>query len=173
MLWKSLTTMALMTLALPAALQEAQTTGVRLDDAFHLPGSDTAGLVVSVKLNGLKPHASSNDFALVNIDGKGHRTGESACLAMRFLDGADPTPPWMLLNDPIGTLTRSYRALLDSHAAVAENVRSINLEKAGRYEFVFLVGTSVRRAALVHDDDVVHRPDPKRVPVASFDVPWP
>jgi hypothetical protein len=156
-----------------AAQPQVQVTGVRLDDAFRLVGSNSSGLVVSVTIGEPKPRATSNDFALVNFDDNGRRAGESACLAMRFLDGADPKPPWSLLDDSTGTLERSYRSLTQSHTAVAEKTRRKNLETAGRYEFVYLVGTSVKRAALVHDDDAVHRPDPKRVPVASFNVPWP
>src|ERR1044072_6095125 len=106
-----------------AAQQQVQVTGVRLDTAFRLVGSNSSGFVVSVKVSELKPGATSNDFALVNFDDKAHRTGETACLAMRFLDGADPKPPWILLDDPAGTLARSYRALIESHAAVAEKTR--------------------------------------------------
>jgi len=156
-----------------ASQPRVRATGVHLDDAFQLVGSDSSGLVISVTINALAPKMTTDDFAAVAYDDKARRTGEVATLALRFLDGADPKPPWVLLDGPQGTLSRSYRALIDSHAAVVETTRKKSIEKVGRYEFVYLVGQSVRQAALVYDQDVVHRPDPNRVPVAKFTVPWP
>src|SRR5947209_4716469 len=88
------------------AQSPVRATAVRLDDAFHLAGSDSSGLVVSVTINSLAPHMTSDDFGVVVYDDKGRRTGEVASLALRFLDGADPKPPWVLLDSPEGTLSR-------------------------------------------------------------------
>jgi hypothetical protein len=165
-----------LTVMLPAivGVQPAvQLTGVRIDNAFRLVGSNSSGLVVSVKTNDLQGHRTSDDFALVLFDADGRRSGTMACLAVRFLDGGDPKPPWALLDDPAGTLAGSYHALVDSKAAVIEKARKKTLETAGRYELVYLVTTTQKRAALAFSDDVVHHPgDLDRRLIGSFSVPW-
>ena len=160
----------------PVAAQPAvQLTGVRLDNAFQLVGSNASGLVVSITLKGPQSRRTSDDFALVLFDA-GRRSGSNTCLAMRFLDGADSKPPWLLLDDSTGTLARGYRTLVDSHAAVIEHARKKTMEMAGRYELVYLVSTNNDRAALAYGNDVAHRLasdlDREGRLVASFKVPW-
>jgi hypothetical protein len=159
--------------AIIGAQKAVELIGVRIDSAFRLVGSNSSGLVVSVKIDELQGHRTSDDFALILFDADGRRSGTMACLAVRFLDGGDPKPPWVLLDDPAGTLARSYRALVDSKAAVIEKVRQKTLETAGRYELVYLVATTQKRAALAYGDDVIHRPvDLDRRLIGSFNVPW-
>ena len=47
--------------------------GVRLDEAFRLAGSNSTGLVVSVTVNDLKPHTTSDNFLVRLFDEKGGR----------------------------------------------------------------------------------------------------
>jgi|SRR6185295_4999267 len=165
-----------MTLALSgcAAAQEApRLTGVRIETAFVLPGANAGGVVVSVRIDKPNGHATSDDFVLVLFDGNGRRDGSLACIATRFLDGDDARPPWILLDGPAGTLARSYRTLVASNAAVVGKTRKA-LERPGRYEFVYWVGSTYKKAALAFGDDLVHRPlDVERGLIGSFTVPWP
>jgi hypothetical protein len=87
---------------------------------------------------------------------------------MRFLDAADPKQRWVLLDDSTGTLVRSYAALLKTNDAILQKGRKGSIEKEGRYEFVYLIGSIVKEASLIYGQD---RPDVPR-PVTSFKVPW-
>jgi hypothetical protein len=164
------------TLTVPApilAQQAPQLTGVRLENAFRLLGSNSSGLVVSVKLDERQSRRTSDDLALVLFDSSGRRLGTMACLALRFLDGVDSKPAWTLLDDASGTLARQYRALIDSHVAVIAHARKASLQDAGRYEFVYVVGSNQKQAALAYGEDVVHRPvDLEQRLIGSFKVPW-
>jgi hypothetical protein len=161
---------ALMLSPLALAQPPQEITAVRLDNTFRLVGSDSSGLVVAVKIGALKRPASSGDFTLVIFDAQGHRSGETACLAIRRVDGSGSKQPWVLLDDQNGTLSRSYRSLIESGAAVVEKQRSKALDQAGNYEFVFVIGPTVKQGALAYGEN---RPDVARVPIGSFKVPWP
>jgi hypothetical protein len=164
---------ALIVAASVAAQAAAQLTGVRLDSAFRLTGSDTSGLVVSVTISDQQRRRTSDDFALVLFESDGRRSGSEACLAYRVPGGSDPKTPWILLDGPSSTLSRSYRALIDAHTAIVEKSRKASIAASGRYEFVFLVGSKVKRAALAFGEDMVHRPrDLDSHLIGSFDVPW-
>jgi len=155
------------------AQSAVQLLSVRADSAFHQVGSNGSGLVVSVQLDEQMRRTSDN-VALIIFDGDGRVTGSAACLAVRFLGGVDPTPPWMLLDDGAGTLARTYSALVNSHAAVVIKSRNTIIQKAGRYEFVYLVATTNKKAALAYGDDVVHRPARSAQPlIGTFTIPWP
>ncbi len=145
-----------------------QLTGVRLDQEFRLPGSNASGLVAAVTIDRLPRPSTTGDFTVFITDDQGKRAGEVSCLAMRFLDGASPKR-WVLLDSSAGSLARSYRAMIDSGAAVVETTRNKPVE-TGHYEFVYLVGTSVRRGTLTYGDD---RRESARLAIGSFDVPWP
>jgi hypothetical protein len=133
------------TMAWSAAAQPAmQLTGVRLDDAFKMPGSDAAGLVFSVMVRTLAKPTTTGDFTLVVYDEQGRPSGEISCYAMRFLDNGDAQPPWI----------RGKSALA----------------KAGRYELEYVIGPKVKRGALLYGEN---RPDVARVPIGPFTVPWP
>ncbi|HEY1305716.1 MAG TPA: hypothetical protein VGF24_19310 [Vicinamibacterales bacterium] len=159
-------------LALVTAQPAVQLTGVRLDNRFVLVGMDASGLVVSITLKGPQSRRTSDDFALVPFEASGRPSGSMTCLAMRFLDGANSQPPWILL-DSTGTVARNYRTLVESHAAVIEHARAKTMEMAGRYELVYVVGTTTNQAALAYGDDLAHRigSDAARRLVASFRVP--
>jgi hypothetical protein len=160
-------------LPVPVAVQQAaQLTGVRLDHTFRLGGSDSSGLVVSVQINDQQSHRTSDDVALVLFDSNGRRSGTVSCLALRFLGSPDSKTPWILLDDSSATLARSYRALVDSHAAIVEKSRKASIQASGRYEFVFLVGTKVKHAAIAYGEDVIHRPGEPASLIGSFEVPW-
>jgi hypothetical protein len=159
----------LTTLCMHAAQPAMHVTGERLEPAFAMPGSDAIGLVVSVTIDQLKGPASTGDFTLFVFDGRGARSGQVRCLAMRFFDGGDPKQPWMLLDTPAGTLARSFRALVDSGAAIVKTERTQPLDRTGRYELAYLIGPAVKQAALTYGDD---HPDPTRPLIAKFDVPW-
>ena len=157
------------TVCLHAAQPALHVTGERLEPAFAMPGSDAIGLVVSVTIDQLKGPATTGDFTLFLFDGRGARTGQLRCLAMRFLDGSDRKQPWVLLATPAGTLARSYKALVDSGAAIVGNERSRPLDRTGRYELAYLIGRAVKQAALTYGAD---SPDPARPLIEKFDVPW-
>ena len=151
-----------------ATLTPVLVTGVRLDDAFHLPGSNGIGLVVSVRVDALVPDMSSDDFVLALLSG---RPGHNACLALRFLDGADPSR-WLLLDDSSGSLARSYHALVEAKKAIVNRGRKMPFAKAGRYELVFFISTDLTEAALAYTPDAVHRPDAaKRHFIQTFKIP--
>jgi hypothetical protein len=152
-----------------AATSSVHVTGVRLDDAFRLPGSNGIGLVVSVSVDSLEPNTSSDDFVLALLGLE--RPGHNACLALRFLDGSDPAH-WVLLDDPSGTLSRSYRSLVDAKKAVVNRGRKMPFAKAGRYELVYFIPDDLKSAALAYTPDAVHRPDDaKRHLIETFKVP--
>jgi hypothetical protein len=159
----------LTTFCVHAAQPALRVTGERLEPAFAMPGSDAVGLVVSVTIDQLKGPATTGDFTLFVFDGRGARTGQVRCLAMRLLDAGDRTPPWVLLSTPGGTLARSYKALVDSGAAIVGTDRSRPVDRTGRYELAYLIGRAVKQAALTYGDD---HPDPTRPLIAKFDVPW-
>ena len=153
------------------AQQPIAVAGVRLDEAFRLTGSNSMGLVVSVTVNELKPHTTSDNFLVRLFDPAGRPAGDISCLAMRQLpDGGGPNPPWILLDSPTGSLERSYAALLASKAAIVQKGRTHAVDRTGRYEFVFLIGPTAKQAALLFGEN---RPDVARLPVGSFKVPWP
>ena len=160
---------ALTTLCLHAAQPALQVTAERLEPAFAMPGSDAIGLIVSVTIDQLKGAATTGDFTLFVFDGRGARTGQLRCLALRFLDAGDRKQPWMLLDSPAGALARSYKALVDSGAAIVKTERTEPLDRTGRYELAYLIGRAVKQAALTYGDD---HPDPARPLIARFDVPW-
>src|SRR5262245_16191896 len=160
---------SLTALSLHAAQPALHVTGERLEPAFAMPGSDATGLVVSVTIDQLKGPATSNDFTLFVFDGRGTRTGQAHCAAMRLLDAGNGKQPWVLLTAPGGTLARTYKALLDSGAAIVGTDRTRPIERTGRYELVYVIGRSVKQAALTYGDD---HPDPARPLIAKFDVPW-
>lgn len=167
----SAATAAAVILSLPpviAAPETMRVTGVRLDDRFRLTGSNSTGLVVSIGVDELKPRMASRDFTLRIFDDRGRSSGEVACLAMKLVGGSDSR--WILLDEPTGTLRRSYRALIDSGAAVVENQRSKAIERVGQYEFVYLIGPTVKQGALTYS---VFGQNQAGVPVGSFKVPWP
>jgi hypothetical protein len=152
-----------------SATSSVHVTGVRLDEAFRLPGANAIGLVVSVRIDALEPNMSSDDFVLALL-GPG-RPGHNACLALRFLDGSDPSH-WVLLDDPSGSLARSYHSLVDAKKAVVNRGRKMPFAKAGRYELVYFISTDLKEAALAYTPDAVHRPDDaKRHLVETFKVP--
>jgi hypothetical protein len=142
--------------------------GIRLDEAFRLAGSNSTGLVVSVTVNDLKPHTTSDNFLVRLFDEKGRPSGDLACLAIRSLPDAGPMSPWLLLDSAEGTLQRSYAGLLASKAATIQKSRRSPIDKAGRYEFVFLIGPTAKQGALLFGEN---RPDVARLPVGSFKIP--
>jgi hypothetical protein len=153
-----------------ATTSSVHVTGVRLDEAFALPGANATGLVVSVRIDALEPNMSSDDFVLALLDPDRPR-GHNACLALRFLDGSDPSH-WVLLDDPSGSLARSYHSLVDAKKAVVNRGRKMPLAKAGRYELAYFISTDLKEAALAYTPDAVHRPDDaKRHLVETFKVP--
>jgi hypothetical protein len=86
--------------------------GVRLDEAFRLAGSNSMGLVVSVTVNDLKPHTTTDNFHVRLFDEAGRPSGDLACLAMRPLaDGDGPKSPWILLDRALSSdrTPRSWR----------------------------------------------------------------
>jgi hypothetical protein len=152
-----------------AATSPVHVTGVRQDAAFQLPGSNATGLVVSVRIDRVEPATSSDDFVLALLDRD--RRGHNACLALRFLDGPNPTQ-WVLLDDGSGTLARSYHSLVDAKTAVVNRGRKMPFAKAGRYELVYFIATDLKEVALAYTPDAVHRPDDaKRHLVDTFKVP--
>jgi hypothetical protein len=151
-----------------------QVTGVRVEHAFDLPGANASGVVVSVTIDTLKDHATTDDFVLVLLNGDGRSTGSVACLAMRVLDSAAPNPRWILLDDPAGTLARAHRRMVEAATAVVAPTRKKALERPGRYEFVYWVGSTFTRGALAYGDDLVHHPlDVERGRIGTFEVPRP
>ncbi len=146
-------------------------TGVRLDNAFRLVGSDSSGLVLTVRIDQLLRPTSTGDFTLVIFNDQGRPSGEVSCLATRVVSGADSKPqPRTLLDDSAGTLSRSYRAQTDTGTAIVEKSRRKSIDKPAVYEFVFLIGPSVKQGVLSYGEN---RPDVGRLPVGSFKVPWP
>jgi hypothetical protein len=136
----------LSTSSMRAAQPALHVTGERLDPAFAMPGSDAIGLVVSVSIDQLKGPVTTGDLALYLFDGRGVRTGQLRCIAMRFLDAGDRKHPWVLL-DTAGTLARSYKPLVDSGTAVVEAKRTRPLDRTGRYELAYLIGRALKQAA--------------------------
>jgi hypothetical protein len=115
-------------------------TDVRLDDAFRQPGSDSSGLVVTVNVDRLAKPGSIKDFVLIIYNDQGLRAGEIVCRTVRSASG---------------TGSRTERKTVDA---------------PGTYEFVFVVGPSVKQGALLYGEN---RPDVARRPIGSFKVPWP
>jgi hypothetical protein len=111
-------------------------TGTRFENEFQI--NETRGLVVSVRINQLQGKPTSDDFRLVFTDENG-QPGDLASLAMGFPDAAEPEQSWVLLTDRTGTI-----------------------ETEGRFEFVFLIGPSVREASLHY----------RQQAVGSFTIPW-
>ena len=145
-----------LTVMLPSAARAQpapRLTGVRIDNAFRPVGSNGTGLVVSVRTSDRQVDRTSDDFALIVFDVDGQRSGSAACIAVRFLDGGNPKPPWILLDGPTGTRKKALQA-------------------AGRYELVYLIPTTQKRAALAFGKDVVRQPaNMVRRLIGSFDVP--
>lgn len=113
-----------------------EVTGTRFENKFQI--DETRGLVVSVRINQLNGKPSSSDFRLVFTDEKGG-PGSLAGLAIGFPEAADPAQRWVLLTNQKATI-----------------------EKEGLYEFVYLIGPSVKEASLQFGQERV----------GSFTVPW-
>jgi hypothetical protein len=150
-----------------SAQTSIQLTGVRMDEALRPLGANGGGLVASVTVSRLARPSTTGDFTVFITDDQGKRAGEVSCLAMRFLDGANPKQ-WVLLESSPGSMARSYKAMIDSGAAVVEATRNKPVEK-GRYELVYVVGTSAKRGALTYGED---RRESARLAIGSFDIPW-
>ena len=88
-------------------------------------------------------------------------------LAMKALDGADRR--WVLLETSVGSLQKSYAAMLKANLAVVHKGKNLPIDKTGRYEFVYLVGPSVKQGAFVYLED---RPTAAGLIVGPFKVPW-
>src|SRR5580765_6537546 len=86
----------------------ADVTGVRLDDGFRLVGSDSSGLIATIRITAIAPGMTAGNFIARVFDDKGKPAGEMAPLAMRALAGADRR--WVLLDSSAGTLQKSYAA---------------------------------------------------------------
>ena len=124
------------------------------------------GLVVSVTVNDVTAHPTTDNFLVRSFDDAGRPSGDLSCLALRQLpDGGGPKPPWILLDSPTGSLERSYAALLASKAAIVQKNRQRVVEHAGHCEFVFLIGPAAKQGALLFGEN---RPDVARLPVGSW-----
>ena len=142
-------------------------TGVRVDNAFRLPGSDSSGLIVSVSINELKTGMTSHDFEVATDGDGGKPLGTTACLGMRRLGESDER--WVLLGEANSiALETSYRALIESKAAVVVHTRRKPIDQTGQYEFLFLIGPNDRQGRLLYGGV---RPDAAHPPVASFQIP--
>jgi hypothetical protein len=160
--------MAWLVVAVFAASQPvARVAGVRLDAAFHLVGSDSSGLIATIQITAIAPGMTAGNFIARIFDDKGKPVGEMAPLAMRALDGADQR--WLLLETQVGTLQKSYAAMLKANAAVLHKGKNLPIDRTGRYEFVYLVGPSVKQGAFVYLED---RPTAAGLIIGPFNVPW-
>lgn len=154
--------------------QAMRATDVRLDDTFKLQGSDSSGLVLTVRIDQLPRTISTADFSLIIFDDRGKPSGESSCLAIRAAGPAGTKPkPWTLLDDPAGTLSRSYRAQVGAGTAIVEKNRGKTIDAAGVYEFAFLIGPTVKQGALSYGENSANSANVARLPIGSFRVPRP
>ena len=150
-----------------AAQPIAGVVGVTLDDAFQLVGSNSSGLIATINITSLAPGMTAGNFVARIFDEKGKPIGEIAPLAMKALDGADRR--WVLLETSGGTFQKSYAAMLKGNLAVVHKGKNLPIDKAGRYEFVYLVGPSVKQGAFIYLED---RPTAAGLIVGPFKVPW-
>jgi len=125
----------------------ADVAGVRLDDGFRLVGSDSSGLIATIRITAIAPGMTAGNFIARVFGDKGKPAGEMAPLAMRALEGADRR--WVLLESSAGTLQKSYAAMLKANAAVLHQGKNLPIVRTGSYEFVYLVGPGVKRGAFV------------------------
>jgi hypothetical protein len=158
---------SLMTALVAAAPPVAGVAGVRLDDAFQLVGSNSSGLIATINITAIAPGMIAGNFIARIFDDKGKLVGEIAPLAMKALDGSDRR--WVLLETSVGTLEKAYAAMLKANAAVLHKGRNLPIDKPGRYEFVYLVGPSVKQGAFAYQED---RPTAAGMIVGPFKVPW-
>ena len=128
----------LVTTVVAAAQPVAGVVGVTLDDAFQLVGSNSSGLVATINITSLAPGMTAGNFVGRIFDDKGKPIGEMAPLAMKALDGADRR--WVLLETSVGSLQKSYAAMLKANLAVVHKGKNLPIDKTGRYEFVYLAG---------------------------------
>jgi hypothetical protein len=157
----------LVTTVVAAAQPVAGVVGVTLDDAFQLVGSNSSGLVATINISSTVPGMIAGNFVARIFDDKGKPIGEIAPLAMKALDGADGR--WVLLETSGGTLQKSYAAMLKANLAVVHKGKNLPIDNRGRYEFVYLVGPSVKQGAFVYLED---RPTAAGLIVGPFKVPW-
>jgi len=157
----------LVTTVVAAAQPVAGVVGVTLDDAFQLVGSNSSGLIARINITSLAPGMTAGNFVARIFDEKGKPTGEIAPLAMKALDGADGR--WVLLETSGGTLQESYAAMLKANQAVVHKGKNLPIDKTGQYEFVYLVGPSVKQGAFVYLED---RPTAAGLIGGPFKVPW-
>ncbi len=141
--------------------------GFRLDDAFHLVGSDSSGLIATIDITTLAPGMTAGNFIARIFDDEGKPVGEMAPLAMKALDGSDKR--WVLLETSVGTLEKSYAAMIKANTAVLHKGRNVPIDKTGRYEFVYLVGPTVKQGAFAYQENT---PTAAGIIVGPFKVPW-
>jgi hypothetical protein len=153
--------------ALIAAPPVVGLAGVRLDDAFQLVGSNSSGLIATIDITAIAPDMTAGNFIARIFDDKGKPAGEMAPLAMKALDGPDRR--WVLLETSVGTLEKSYAAMLKANTAVLHKGRNVPIDKPGRYEFVYLVGPSVKQGAFAYQEN---KPTAAGIIVGPFKVPW-
>ena len=153
--------------ALVAAPPVAGLAGVRLDDAFHLVGSDSSGLIATIDITAIAPGMTAGNFIARIFDDRGKPVGEMAPLAMKALHGSDNR--WVLLETSVGTLEKAYAAMIKANAAVLHKGKNVPIDKPGRYEFVYLIGPTVKQGAFAFQEN---RPAAAGQIVGPFKVPW-
>ena len=141
--------------------------GVRLDEAFRLVGSNSSGLIATIDITAVTPGMTAGNFIARVFDDAGKPGGEMWPLAMKALDG--PERRWVLLETSTGTLEKSYAPMLKANSAVLHLGRNLPIDKPGRYEFVYLVGPTVKQGAFAYQENT---PTAAGIIVGPFKVPW-
>lgn len=141
--------------------------GVRLDDGFRLVGSNSSGLIATIDITAVTPGMTAGNFIARIFDDNGKPAGEMWPFAVKSLAGPDRR--WVLLETSIGTLEKSYTAMIKANTAVLHKGRSLPIDRTGRYEFVYLIGPSVKQGAFAYQEN---KPTAAGMIVGAFTVPW-
>jgi hypothetical protein len=141
--------------------------GVRLDEGFRLVGSNSSGLIATIDITAATPGMTAGNFIARIFDDAGRPAGEMWPLATKAFDG--PERRWVLLETSAGTLEKSYAAMLKANTAMLHKGRNLPIDKPGRYEFVYLVGPTVKQGAFAYQEN---KPTAAAIIVGPFKVPW-
>jgi len=120
-----------------------------------------------IDVTAIVPGMTAGNFIARIFDDKGKPVGEMAPLAMKALDGPDRR--WVLLETSVGTLEKSYAAMIEANTVVLHKGKSLPIAKTGRYEFVYLVGRTVKQGAFAYQENT---PTAAGIIVGPFKVPW-
>jgi hypothetical protein len=140
--------------------------GVRLDDGFRLVGSDSSGLIATIDVTAVPPGMTAGNFIARIFNDAGKPAGEMWPFAVKSLEG--PEKRWVLLETSVGTLEKSYAAMIKANTAVLHKGRNLPIDWPGRYEFVYLIGPSVKRGAFAYQEN---KPTAAGLIVGPFTVP--